>query len=162
MNQPLNSTEFSAKILKKCRYTHDAMVDAIIANPGISEIELGEMFGYSKQWVSRLMCSDAFQARLALRKGEIIDPKLTATVEERIRGVAMKSLEVIMTNLEANPNMGNALKAAELTLKAGAYGAKPSNPSQINFVVALPPKIQDEKEWEAKYVQGQTFENEGD
>src|SRR6478752_9748015 len=103
MNKPLDSTEFSAKILKKCRYTHDAMVDAIIANPGISEIELGEMFGYSKQWVSRLMCSDAFQARLAVRKGEIIDPKLTATVAERIRGVAMRSLEVIMDNLEANP-----------------------------------------------------------
>jgi len=160
MNKPLDSTEFSAKILKKCRYTHDAMVDAIIANPGISEIELGEMFGYSKQWVSRLMCSDAFQARLAVRKGEIIDPKLTATVEERIRGVAMRSLEVIMDNLEANPNMGNALKAFELTSKASGYGAKAPNQTQVNFVVALPGKAPSEQAWEAKYSGGITIEAE--
>lgn len=151
MNQPLNSTEFSAKILKKVRYTHDAMVDAIIANPGVSEIELGEMFGYSKQWVSRLMCSDAFQARLALRREEVIDPKLTATVEERIRNVAMKSLEIIAENLEANPTFGNAMKAAELTLKSGVYGARQAAPVTNNFVVALPGKFANEKDWEARY-----------
>lgn len=153
MSTQLNTTEFSAKILKKVRYTHDAMIDQIIANPGVSEIELGELFGYSKQWVSRLMCSDAFQSRLALRKEEIVDPKLTATVEERLRGVALASLQIIQENLEAHPNFGNAMKAAELTLKAGAYGARSQGPqiTQNNFVVALPPVIQDEKEWEARY-----------
>jgi hypothetical protein len=150
MATQLNTTEFSAKILKKVRYTHDAMIDQIIANPGVSEIELGELFGYSKQWVSRLMCSDAFQARLALRKEEIVDPKLTATVEERMRGIAMQSLQIITDNLEANPNFGNAMKAAELTLKGMTYGARPQVTNN-NFVVALPPVIQDEKAWEKKY-----------
>lgn len=153
MPTQLNTTEFSAKILKKVRYTHDAMIDQIIANPGVSEIELGELFGYSKQWVSRLMCSDAFQARLALRKEEIIDPKLTASVEERLRGAAMLSLEIITRNLETNQNFGNAMKVAELTLKAGAYGARSSQPIQQNntFVVALPPVIPNEKDWEKQY-----------
>lgn len=161
MNKPLDSTEFSAKILKKCRYSHDAMIDAIIANPGVSEIQLGEMFGYSKQWVSRLLCSDAFQARLALRKGEIIDPKLTATVEERMSGVMMKSLDIILENLEANPNMGNALKAFELTSKGKAYGARQTQaPTQVNFVVALPGKAPSEQAWEDKYSRGMTIEGE--
>jgi hypothetical protein len=150
---PLNTTAFSAKILKKVRYTHDAMIDLIISNPEISEIELGEAFGYSKQWVSRLMCSDAFQARLALRREEIIDPKLTATVEERLRGVALESLKIIQDGLIANPTFGNAMKAAELTLKAGAYGARNQNPVVNNtFVVALPDKIPNEKDWESKYA----------
>lgn len=174
MPTQLNTTEFSAKILKKVRYTHDAMIDQIIANPGVSEIELGELFGYSKQWVSRLMCSDAFQARLALRKEEIIDPKLTASVEERLRGAAMKSLEIIMDNLEASPSLGTALKVAELTLKAGAYGARSQVPVTQNntFVVALPPVIQDEKDWEKQYnpmtriaadvVDAQIVEGEGE
>lgn len=151
MATALNTTEFSAKILKKVRYTHDAMIDQIIANPGVSEIELGELFGYSKVWVSRLMCSDAFQARLALRKEEIVDPKLTASVEERLRGAAMKSLEIIQQNLEANPNFGNAMKVAELTLKAGAYGARTQAPINNTFVVALPPVIPNEKDWEKAY-----------
>lgn len=151
MHTPLDTTAFSAKILKKTRYTHDAMIDQIIANPGVSEIELGELFGYSKQWVSRLMCSDAFQARLALRKEEIVDPKLTASVEERLRGAAMKSLEIIMDNMEANPTLGTALKVAELTLKAGAYGARPQAIVNNSFVVALPPIIPKETDWEKKY-----------
>lgn len=151
MQTPLNTTEFSAKILKKVRYSHDAMIDQIISNPSVSEIELGEMFGYSKQWVSRLMCSDAFQARLALRREEIVDPKLTATLEERIRGVAFASLKVIQDNLEANPTIGNALKAAELTLKGMNYGARPQAAIHQTFVVALPPAIQDEKDWERQY-----------
>lgn len=171
MATSLNTTEFSAKILKKVRYTHDAMIDQIIANPGVSEIELGELFGYSKQWVSRLMCSDAFQARLALRREEIIDPKLTATVEERIRGAAMKSLDIILENLEANPNFGNAMKVAELTLKSAAYGAKPTTITNNSFVVALPPVIPNEKTWEQTYnpnaariddvIEGEIVEGEG-
>lgn len=151
MHTPLNTTEFSAKILKKTRYTHDAMIDQIIANPGVSEIELGELFGYSKQWVSRLMCSDAFQARLALRKEEIVDPKLTASVEERLRGVALRSLEIIQDNLNVNPNFGNALKAAELTLKSAAYGARQGPVQNNTFVVALPPVVQNEKDWERQF-----------
>ena len=152
MATQLNTTEFSAKILKKVRYTHDAMIDQIIANPGVSEIELGELFGYSKQWVSRLMCSDAFQARLALRKEEIVDPKLTASVEERFRGIAMASLQIIQDNLEANPNFGNAIKALELTVKSNVYGARgQTNIVNQSFVVALPPVIQDEKDWEKQY-----------
>lgn len=152
MQTPLNTTEFSAKILKKVRYTHDAMIDQIISNPDVSEIALGEIFGYSKQWVSRLMCSDAFQARLALRRSEIVDPKLTATLEERIRGAAFKSLQIIQDNLEANPTFGNALKVAELTLKGMNYGARPQAAINQTFVVALPQVIKDEKEWEREFA----------
>lgn len=151
MHTPLETTEFSAKILKKTRYTHDAMIDQIISNPGVSEIELGELFGYSKQWVSRLMCSDAFQARLALRKEEIVDPKLTASVEERIRGAAMTSLKIIQDNLEANPTFSNAMKVAELTLKSNVYGARNQQVINQSFVVALPPVIQNEKDWEKQF-----------
>lgn len=151
MHTPLETTGFSAKILKKTRYTHDAMIDQIISNPGVSEIELGELFGYSKQWVSRLMCSDAFQARLALRKEEIVDPKLTASVEERIRGAAMTSLKIIQDNLEANPNLGTAIKVLELTMKSNVYGARNQQVINQSFVVALPPVIQDEKVWEKQF-----------
>ncbi len=152
MPTQLNTTEFSAKILKKVRYTHDAMIDQIIANPGVSEIELGELFGYSKQWVSRLMCSDAFQARLALRKEEIVDPKLTASVEERLRGALSLSLDILQEGLETNRNFANALKVAELTLKSAAYGARgQTNITNQSFVVALPAVIPNEKDWEAQF-----------
>lgn len=162
MHTPLDSTDFSAKILKKVRYTHDAMIDQIISNPGISEKELAEIFGYSVQWVNRLLCSDAFQARLALRKEEVIDPKLTATVEERLRGLAMQSMDVIQEKLAATKDPKIALQALELSTRGMKYGAGPqqANPT---FVVALPVVVATEKEWEAKHAGTQskniTFEH---
>ena len=163
MHTPLESTDFSAKILKKVRYTHDAMIDQIIGNPGISEKELAQVFGYSVQWVNRLLCSDAFQARLALRKEEVIDPKLTATVEERLRGLAMQSLEVIQEKLAATKDAKVALKALELCTKAQGYGAGQKGPVSVNFVVALPTVAPTEKAWEDRYAgsQGKSITFEG-
>lgn len=151
MHTPLDSTDFSAKILKKVRYTHDAMIDQIISNPGISERELAEIFGYSVQWVNRLLCSDAFQARLALRKEEIIDPKLTATVEERLRGIAMQSMDVIQEKLAATKDPKLAIQALELATRGQKYGAG-MNVANPTFVVALPTVVVSEKDWESKHA----------
>lgn len=153
MATQLEGTEFSGGILKKVRWTHDAMIDVIIANPGISQIELAQMFGFSKQWVSRLMCSNSFLARLALRKDEVVDPMLTATVEERMRGAALLSLEVLEEKLEATRDPKLALRALEITTRAEAYGARAraQAPSQ-NFVVICPSKVETAKEWAAEYT----------
>lgn len=154
MNEPLESTEFSGKILQKVRWTHDAMIDLVIANPGISQIELAEKVGFTKQWVSRVMCSDAFQARLALRKEVLIDPILTASAEERLRGTLMLSLDVIDEKLEATRDPKLALQAAEISSKALSYGARAGANSQTlnqTFVVAIPGKSADSASWSAQH-----------
>lgn len=147
-NEPLESTEFSGKILQKVRWTHDAMIDLVIANPGISQVQLAEKVGFTKQWVSRVMCSDAFQARLALRKEVLIDPVLTASIEERLRGTLTLSLEVIDEKLEATRDPKLALQAAEIASKAMSYGARHAGQSiQNTFVVAIPGKSADSASW---------------
>lgn len=147
---PLPGTDFSGKILKKVSYTHDAMIDEIIANPGISEIELAELFGFSKAWVTRLICSDAFQARLALRKGELIDPKLAATAEERFRHGEMLALDIVAEKLEVTKDAKLAMQFLNMTSKARAYGARAATPGVVNnnFVVALPPVAQSAEQWQ--------------
>ena len=54
--------------LKKISYTHDAIIDAIIASPGVSQGELAKEFGYTQTWLSIMIGSDAFQSRLTERK----------------------------------------------------------------------------------------------
>ena len=85
---PLQGTASAALAIDRVKYTHDAMIDLIIAQPAISQGELAKHFGYSQPWVSRIMNSDAFLARLAQRKAEIVDPQLTLSVDEKLRAVA--------------------------------------------------------------------------
>src|SRR5450755_4533251 len=84
----------------KLNYSHDGMIDLIIANRGISQNEIAKRFGYSASWVSQVMTSDAFQARLAERTLEIIDPTLRATVEQQLKGILARSMEILKIKLD--------------------------------------------------------------
>jgi len=113
----------------RVRYTHAAMIDLIIASPGISQNALAAHFGYTPPWVSTIMSSDAFQAALAARREEIVDPSLVATVEERFREVTILSLQKLKAKLE-QPTVSDAvvLKAAELGAKAMNIGGVNNSP----------------------------------
>lgn len=109
--------------LKRCSYTHDALIDLIIEHPELDQNHLAAHFGYTPGWISNILAADAFQERMALRKGEIIDPVLKATIEERFRALTIRSLEVLQQKLNAATVSDNvALRAAELGAKALGVG----------------------------------------
>ena len=118
-------------------YSHDGMIDMILANPGISQDALAARIGYSASWVSTIMCSDAFQARLAERAAEIVDPALRATVQDNLKGVLARSLEIIQQKLSAPAASvpdNFALRTMEISSRALGYGARPETPQvQINI-----------------------------
>lgn len=150
---PLQGTASAALAIERVKYTHDAMIDLIIANPAIKQGEIAKHFGYTQSWVSRIFNSDAFQARLAVRKKDIVDPSLILSVDEKLRAVASKSLDIVLEKLEASPSMDQALAAVNTTTKALGYGARQSNLNlQANFVVAMPPKAPDAASWASKYA----------
>lgn len=148
MSAPLLGTESAAKAIARVKYSHDAMIDIVIANPSMSQNELAKHFGYTVPWVSRIFSSDAFQARLAERKADIVDPTLMSCVKDRIEGLAMQSLNILEAKLAATQNPDLALKCFELSTKAAGYGARQQNAAiQNNFVVHLPNKIEDPHSW---------------
>lgn len=148
MATALQGTESAANAIGRVRYSHDAMIDLIIARPEVSQGELALHFGYTQPWVSRVMNSDAFQARLAERKTELIDPTITATLDEKLRALAAKSLDVVLEKLTLTNSVEVGLKAIEITTRALGYGARQQNVNlQQNFVVALPPKAESEQAW---------------
>lgn len=107
----------------KVGYTHQDMIDCIIAHPGISQGELAARYGYTQAWVSQVMASDAFKAALAARRAELVDPTLQLSIEERFRGMAELSLQRLMQKLEAPQVSDNVvLKAVELGAKALGVG----------------------------------------
>lgn len=120
--------------IDRISYTHDAVIDYIIANPQASQGNIASTFGYTPAWMSTIINSDAFQARLRSRRGEVVDPTLIATVNDRFKGVLNRSLEKLADLLETpSPPANVILKAVELGargLDVGGFGR-----AQVN----LPP-----------------------
>ena len=142
--------DFSGNRLQRTKYSHEAMIEVILTEPTISQGELAKRFERTQGWISIVINSDAFQAALAKRRDDIIDPFLVATIEERIRGLAYQSLEILSRKLaEPLASSDLALKGLDIATKALGFGAR--NPAQTsvqnNFVVQLPPKIDSPSEW---------------
>lgn len=135
--------------LKKISYTHDAIIDAIIAAPGISQGELAKEFGYTQTWLSIMIGSSAFQSRLAERKAAMTDPRLIASINERLDGLAKRALERLADRLDS-PTAN--LKTMELVSIAKlAIGDKANQPAVTNqqnlYVVNIPPPAQNSSQW---------------
>lgn len=135
--------------LKKVSYSHDAMIDMIIANPAISGGELAKEFGYTQTWISIIVNSDAFKERLAERKGQLIDPQITATIESRLEGLARRSLDRLLERVESQVPLKPMELVAMAKLGAGNRADRPPAPPASNhlYVVNLPPAAPDSKTW---------------
>jgi len=92
-------TTDSSNTLKKLTYTHEAMIDLILQEPTVSYKELAEIFGFSEGWIQRVVGSDAFKARLSERKAALIDPVIARSLNERLRGVTVKAIDLISEKL---------------------------------------------------------------
>src|SRR5271155_4308879 len=111
--------------ISQVRYTHDDMVDTIIANPCVTQNELAARYGYSASWVSQVLTSDAFQARLHQRKDELTDPTIKATIKERFEAMVRRSLEILEQKLNKPADQVSdqlVLQTLGLTSRAAGYG----------------------------------------
>ena len=140
----------------KMTYTHEALADMMLTNPSMTQKELALAFDRSPQWIWYVTASDAFQAYLSERRKTCIDPIITHTVQERLNGLASRSVDVLMTKLEIGCDAATALKSLEVATKALGYGARDAAGVQVqnNFVVAMPGKVADAAEWAAGYKGG--------
>jgi hypothetical protein len=117
----------AARGIQKVSYTHDALIDLIIANPCLTQNSLAAHFGYTPGWISQVIASDAFQMRLAERKDELIDPTIRASVEENFKALVVRSMDILREKLnkpaDAIPD-NLALRTLELASRAAGYGGK--------------------------------------
>jgi hypothetical protein len=152
MNTPLIAAANVAGGIARVRYSHDAMIDLVIAEPMISQRKIAGHFGFTEGWVSRVFNSDAFLARLAMRKAELTDPTIVASMENRLKGLMTQSSEILSEKLEIGRSPDLAARVLELSSKALGYGARQGNIAvQNNFVVALPPKAADAASWASEH-----------
>lgn len=138
--------------LKKISYTHDALIDLIIAHPELNQQQLAAHFDYTGPWVSQILATDAFQARMAARKDEIVDPIIKATVDERMKGLILASMHKLQEKLAGNPSDDLTLGIFAAATKAMGYGARQVGAQiQNNFVVNVPLKANSSSEWAERH-----------
>lgn len=104
-------------------YSHEAMVELIIANPTWTHAQLAAAFGKTAGWFAAVLASDSFQRALDPRRHEVADPATTATMEERMRALALRGMDVLQKKLDS-PEASDfvVLKAAELGIKGLGLG----------------------------------------
>ena len=138
------------------RYTHDAIIDEILVDPAISQGELARRFGYSQTWMSIIVNSDAFKARLAERKGELVDPAIRASIEERLESLAKRSLDRLMDRIESSVPLKPMELVAIAKLGVGDRANRPAGPTVSNnlYVFTAPPVPPSSKEWLAASSRG--------
>lgn len=128
-------------------YTPQAMVQLMVDHPDWGHKELAEAFGRSPSWTSAVLASDAFQQALDSRRHEVADPSLSATMEERFKGLAIRAATVLQEKLNSQGVSDLVvLKAAELGIKALGMGNKqqsdaPQLPSPTNSSESVAEKL---------------------
>lgn len=141
--------------IEKVSYSHDGMIDVILANPSITNRQLALRFGYTEVWISRVKSSDAFKARLAERKKELVDPILVETIEHKLDATINQGLDILQEKMEQTRDPELASKVVDITLKARGFGARVQQGPVINqqFVVAMPPAVDSVDAWQAQHQQ---------
>ncbi len=135
--------------IEKVRYTHDAIIDEILVDPAISQGELSRRFGFSQAWMSIIINSDAFQARLAERKGTLVDPKIQARVEERLEALANRALDRLLDRVESSVPLKPLELVAIAKLGVGDRANRPAAQAQTNnlYVFTAPAVPDSSAQW---------------
>ena len=104
-------------------YSHAAMVELMVEHPTWSSKQFAAHWGKGAGWFASVLASDAFQLELDKRRGEIPNPELTATMDERFRALALRSLDVLQDKLGGKEVSDNiVLRATEIGVKALGMG----------------------------------------
>ena len=138
--------------IQKVSITHDAIIDFVIANPASTYREIASVFGYTPEGIGIIVRSDAFKARLQARKGELVDPLIQQSVEERLSGLAHASLDILQRKLSTSDDPKLALAALDAATKANQYGARGAQVGGgTTFIVQLPGPAASSSEWSHKF-----------
>lgn len=106
-------------------YSPQSMVQLMVDNPSWSHTRFASHFGRQPSWMSAVLASDAFQQALDSRRHEVADPSLSASMEERFKGLAIRAATVLQEKLNTvGVSDLVVLKAAEIGVKALGLGQK--------------------------------------
>ena len=103
---------------------HEGILNYIVTNPKASRMEVCEEFGVTRSWVSIIIHSDVFQAKLRDRQNEVFTEAIVAPIQDKLLGAAHMATERLMDLLPYESEVKNVAGALDTTLKNLGYGQR--------------------------------------
>lgn len=115
--------------IQRMSHTHEQIINWLLLNPQKSLRECADYFGYTQAWLSTLIHSDLFQARLRERQQQVA-ARVTATIPEKLQAVADIALDKLSELVAKSEDPDFVLDAADKALHRMGYApASARNPA---------------------------------
>lgn len=109
-------------------HTHEQVMNWLITNPEKKLRECADYFGYTQTWLSIMIHSDVFQAKLKEKQNEVF-LGVAADVPKKLQGLADVVVEQLSRTLEDNTDKDYTLDAFDKIMhRAGYAPASAKNP----------------------------------
>lgn len=92
----------------------NAVAEWVLINPTITHRELITKFKMSALAIQTLLHSEDFRERLDNCRARLVDPSLAQALNDRIKNVTLKSLDLVAKRLETNPSAEYALSVLQM------------------------------------------------
>jgi hypothetical protein len=125
--------------IKKISPLHEALMNHLLVYPKASNRELAKTFNRTQAWISTIIHSHAFQAKLAERQDKLFE-QAVITTREKLEGVADAAVEKLGEQLETSADPKFILDVADRTLHRLGYApsrAPAPQPTTVNQQVNL-------------------------
>lgn len=120
--------------LQRISHTHDQIIDWLLANPWEPQSICAAHFRFTEPWLSTLIHSDLFQAKLQSRQ-EAVFGEVMLSVKDRITALAHDSLRRLQEKVASCDDVDQLVSASELAVKALGFGPQVGRPSvQVNVL----------------------------
>ena len=136
---------------------HEAVIDMWLIDPTLQQGEIARRLGKTQAWLSILVNSDAFRAKYAARKAELVDPYISEGAETRLKAVVSEAANELVRRLTVAP-ASLSTKDLNATISSASralgMGAGPSGPSiqQTLYVIPAPAAPTTVQEWQQRVV----------
>jgi hypothetical protein len=108
--------------LKSLSHTHDMVINWMLLNPDRSLRECADYFGYSQPWLSTLIHTDLFQARLKERQA-VVFAQIAQTVPEKLTALSDIATEKLTEAITKSEDSKFILDAFDKVMhRAGCAG----------------------------------------
>lgn len=126
--------------IQRISYSHEALINWLLENPDRPLRDAAAYFGYTQSWVSTVIHSDIFQAKLLLRQDAVFGC-IAQDIPSRLRAAANIGLDRVTNILETSNDSKLLIDATDKILhrmgyapaaKAPTVDAQVVNNTQIN------------------------------
>lgn len=127
---------------------HENLVSFLVANPRMKKADVARHFDVTPSWLSTVIHSDVFQAKLAERQDEYFGA-VTTPIREKLENLAGLALDEMEEKVQTEGSISEVREVAKLALQSlgygnGANGKGTQNPAlvqQNNFYSVSPEQL---------------------